>query len=166
MRIRSKRFLVFAAIVGSCVGCDQATKQLAIEHLRGAPGFTYLGDVIRLQYAENTGVLLGLGGGLPASWRFALFVVANTTLLGFLAWGLGVQRTASRLQFAAIALLVAGGVGNLIDRVLQDGVVTDFLNVGIGPVRTGIFNVADVAITVATGLLLWSGWRMRDATAH
>ena len=55
----------------------------------------------------------------------------------------------------ALALIVAGGVGNLIDRMTSSGgVVIDFLNLGIGPVRTGVFNVADMAITGAFFLLL------------
>jgi hypothetical protein len=51
-----------------------------------------------------------------------------------------------------VALVLAGGIGNLIDRVLHDGLVTDFLNLGIGSIRTGIFNVADMALT--TGALV------------
>ena len=43
--------------------------------------------------------------------------------------------------------ILAGGIGNLIDRILNNGLVTDFINVGIGPLRTGIFNVADIAFT-------------------
>jgi signal peptidase II len=55
---------------------------------------------------------------------------------------------------AAVALLFAGGVGNLIDRITSGGSVVDFINLGIGSVRTGIFNVADVAITVGVLILL------------
>jgi signal peptidase II len=54
----------------------------------------------------------------------------------------------------SVALIVGGGVSNLIDRMRYGGYVVDFLNVGIGPVRTGIFNVADMAIMV--GVVLWA----------
>ena len=54
----------------------------------------------------------------------------------------------------AMVLIAAGGMGNLVDRVLRDGRVIDFMNLGLGPVRTGIFNVADVQIMVGLGLLL------------
>jgi len=50
--------------------------------------------------------------------------------------------------------LLAGGIGNLIDRLFHNGLVIDFLNVGIGPIRTGIFNVADMAIMAGFGILL------------
>jgi signal peptidase II len=66
-------------------------------------------------------------------------------------------------QFVALGLLLAGGVGNLIDRINQNGHVTDFLNVGIGPVRTGIFNVADMAIMAGAGLLFWLSFRQEQA---
>jgi signal peptidase II len=53
-----------------------------------------------------------------------------------------------------MVLIAAGGMGNLVDRVLREGRVIDFMNLGLGPVRTGIFNVADVQIMVGLGLLL------------
>ena len=56
-----------------------------------------------------------------------------------------------------MALVVGGGLGNLVDRVMREGAVVDFLNVGIGPVRTGIFNMADVFIVAGVSfLVLWS----------
>ena len=53
-----------------------------------------------------------------------------------------------------MALFLAGALSNLIDRIAV-GSVIDFLNVGIGPLRTGIFNVADVAIMAGAGCLFW-----------
>jgi len=55
-------------------------------------------------------------------------------------------------------LFLAGGASNLVDRIAM-GTVIDFLNIGFGPVRTGIFNVADVAIMAGIGLLLLEHWR-------
>ena len=51
-----------------------------------------------------------------------------------------------------VALLIAGGGSNWLDRITR-GSVIDFLNVGIGPVRTGVFNVADVAIVMGVALI-------------
>jgi signal peptidase II len=61
-----------------------------------------------------------------------------------------------------VALLFAGGVGNLIDRVTSGGSVVDFINLGIGLVRAGIFNVADVAITVGALILLSAALRRQS----
>ena len=61
-----------------------------------------------------------------------------------------------------MAFFVAGGGSNLVDRALH-GAVVDFLNVGIGPLRTGIFNVADMAIMLGAALLVVEGWRGGDS---
>lgn len=58
------------------------------------------------------------------------------------------------LSAAAWSLVLSGGIGNLLDRVLHDGRVIDFMNVGIGSLRTGIFNMADVCITIGVSLLV------------
>ncbi len=55
----------------------------------------------------------------------------------------------------AWSLVLSGGLGNLVDRIINDGRVIDFMNIGIGSLRTGIFNVADVCITVGVVLLVF-----------
>jgi signal peptidase II len=59
----------------------------------------------------------------------------------------------------AILLFIAGGIGNLIDRMMHNGTVVDFINVGIGPLRTGIFNIADITIMGGAALLLFTTFR-------
>ena len=70
----------------------------------------------------------------------------------------------SRLAGVGLVLFVAGGLSNLVDRIAI-GSVIDFLNIGIGPIRTGIFNVADVAIMLSMVLLLADRYRARRASA-
>ncbi len=159
MRLARKRLfhLAVVAMVLATIGCDRATKRLAVEHLAGSPGQQYLGDTVRLQYVENRGAFLGLGSGLPERARTGLFAVGTGLLLA------GVVAAAVRYRargplLSALALLWAGGVSNLVDRVAR-GSVVDFLNVGIGPLRTGIFNVADMAILFGCALLLVHGTR-------
>jgi signal peptidase II len=132
----------------ACVGCDQATKEIAKEHLRGADVISFFGDTIRLQYAENTGAFLGIGSSLSEGTRNLAFTVIVGVVLTALLVYLLVANTLSRYTTIALSLICAGGFGNLIDRVAYGGYVVDFLNIGIGGLRTGIFNVADVAIMV------------------
>jgi signal peptidase II len=146
--------LIPAIVLFSCIGCDQWTKSLATEHLRQAPAMSFLGDTLRIQYAENPGAFLGAGSKLPPSARFALLVVINGVFLALIAALVVLKRPAGRGQHLAVVLLLAGGIGNLIDRLFHNGLVIDFLNVGIGPVRTGIFNVADMAIMAGFGILV------------
>ena len=65
----------------------------------------------------------------------------------------------------AVALLLAGGIGNLLDRLFHGGLVIDFLNMGIGPLRTGIFNVADMAIMAGFALLFLQSGNKSESLA-
>jgi signal peptidase II len=55
----------------------------------------------------------------------------------------------------ALAFVVGGGIGNLLSRLLNEGRVIDFINIGFGPLRTGTFNVADMAIMAGVGALVY-----------
>jgi signal peptidase II len=66
-------------------------------------------------------------------------------------------------QVGSYSLIASGGFSNWIDRARFDGVVVDFMNMGLGPVRTGVFNVADIAILVGIGLLFVHSSRLEKA---
>jgi signal peptidase II len=148
------RWGALLAILLCCVGCDQMTKEIARSHLQGQPEQRYLADTFRLVYAENPGAFLGLGGQLPPRARWLLLVVVNTLVALGIAVMLLWHSKMPAVRTLACALLLGGAIGNLIDRVRFDGLVIDFMNLGIGPLRTGIFNVADVAISVGAVLLI------------
>ena len=163
---RLRRMVLLLAIMLACVGCDQASKVAARAQLRHGPVISLLGDTLRLQYIENPGAFLGLGGSLSDGVRHALFVVGVGVAVALLvAYALvRAARHGSLFQMVALALVCGGGVGNLIDRIVRDGRVVDFLNVGVGPLRSGIFNVADVVLLAGAALLVWSGREARDVT--
>jgi signal peptidase II len=153
MQRRAGSRAAVAAAVFSTIGCDRVTKHAAIANLAEAPWRSFLGDVVRIGYAENTGGLLGLGSGLPPTARTAIFTLGTGLLMLGVAV-LAVRRRWTGIPLLGVAFFLAGGTSNWIDRVTR-GSVVDFLNIGIGPIRTGIFNVADVAIFVGLGLVLW-----------
>jgi signal peptidase II len=149
--------LVFCVLL-SCVGCDQAAKRLAQQSLASSPPISLFNGTVRLELAENRGAFLSLGEGLPEAARYLLFVVlVSGVLIATLAFTLR-ARGAHPAQLLALSLLTGGGIGNLIDRIAHHGLVVDFVSVGLGPLRTGIFNLADTAITVGF-LLLLLPWR-------
>ena len=137
------------------IGCDQVTKGIARETLAAVQPISFVNDAFRLTYAENTGVFLGMGKGLPEGLRFGLFTVAVGLVLCFILVDTLRRDGIDRGRLTAITMILAGGFGNLIDRVVNDGVVIDFMNMGIGGLRTGIFNVADVLITTGAILFLF-----------
>jgi signal peptidase II len=142
---RKLQALGWAAVV--CVGLDQATKQWAVQSLKGLPMTSYLGDVFRLQYAENSGAFLSLGAGLSSSARFWLLSVSVFGLLAVATAFLMKARDLKGYQELCLAAAITGGFSNWIDRVFRtEGRVVDFLNVGVGNLRTGIFNIADMGI--------------------
>ncbi|WP_010585344.1 signal peptidase II [Schlesneria paludicola] len=141
-----RRLLLSAFILMSCVGCDQATKVIASQTLRDAAPMSFLSDTIRFQYALNPGGFLSLGHNLPDAIRPWLFVLTNVCLMVGILVFLTFRRTFDQRLYIAVLFILAGGIGNLIDRVSNHGLVTDFINLGIGPLRTGIFNVADMAV--------------------
>jgi signal peptidase II len=110
------------------------------------------------------------GQNFPNIWREILLTHIPTLVLIAGVLLLLAFRRVPTLDWIGYGFLIGGGTGNLIDRHLT-GSVTDFLNVGMGPIRTGIFNMADVSILVGIGLLIfkeairraWSGIRWREA---
>ncbi len=155
---RGNRIILIVAIVTIGLVLDHASKLWAIQSLKDTGGHSYLGDVFRLQYAENTGAFLSLGSALSASLRFWLLTGLNSIILGIVAVVLMTRKSLLPSMVWALSLILSGGVGNLIDRIFRDGRVVDFMNMGIpwGPiqVRTGIFNVADVAIMLGLFIIL------------
>ena len=147
------------------VGCDRVTKHLAATHLIDKPTQSYFADTLRLEYAENSGAFLSMGSGLPAPVRFAVFRVGvGIALLALLLVAL--KRHWTGLLLCGATLIFSGGVSNLVDRIVRDRVV-DFASVGLGGLRTGIFNVADIAIMLGgIFIVLGSGERAEKGLAN
>ena len=152
--VRFKRDVLILLLLDGCVGCDQLTKDVAQQYLASEPPRSWLHDTVRLEYAENTGAFLSLGSGLSEWLRTIFFRVFPALWLIGLAIFLFVDKQMPPLSVMAWSFVLSGGIGNLLDRLLHDGRVIDFMNVGIGSLRTGIFNVADVCITMGLSLLV------------
>ena len=148
------RLLVVTTLLFGCVGCDQLTKSFARAHLSPGVVASYAHDTVRIVYTENIGAFLSIGESLSHAARTALFqggvgLIVLGLVLAALMW-----RRLGPPQIVALSLIAASGLGNLIDRLIHDGRVTDFLNLGLGQLRTGIFNVADVVGVVGAVMLL------------
>ncbi len=162
---RPARLIVILVVIVVLLAIDLWTKRIAVAALSDGTSHEYLGGLFRLHYAENEGAFLSLGAALPPAWRTAIFVGLSGALVLGLLFHLFVDGRARAWRVVAMAMIVAGGIGNIIDRV-QLGVVRDFMVVGVGPVRTGVFNVADLAITTGViAIALASLWPRRHAAS-
>jgi signal peptidase II len=157
MRVRTKAVLI-SLILCSCVGCDQLVKTAAQVHLPSSHPVYLLGDLFRFQYSKNTGAFMGLGAGLPSTVRFwSLTISVGIVLAGMLGFVCASREISHPLSILGVSLLLGGGFSNLLDRLFNDGAVVDFVSMGVGNLRTGVFNLADVAIMAGAGMLLaWS----------
>lgn len=147
MSTRLKVFL-FCLICVAFIGADRWTKQLAKEHLMYSQPKSYFHDTFILEYVENTGAALSFGDSLPQPFSFWLLSILPLAVIVLLfVYVMRQLNDFSTFKLFCFAMIIAGGLGNIIDRIIYDRHVTDFMNMGIGDLRTGIFNVADVCIT-------------------
>jgi signal peptidase II len=133
---------------------DQLTKAVFKQILTPGEVVSLFSGSLLVFPTYNHGAFLSLGAEMSDSTRNIIFVYGVLAILaGLLVWLLRSPKLA-RVEVIAIACILGGGLSNLLDRCVYDGRVFDFLNMGIGHFRTGIFNVADVGIMLGVGLLL------------
>ncbi len=162
------KIILFCTCCLAFISCDRITKDLAKEHLKDKAAHTYLHDSFRLLYVENTGAALSLGDDLPAAASFWLLSILPLLFLAGLAfYTLKNLQQMGPMKIFSLAMIFSGGIGNIIDRIVYDRHVTDFMNVGIGNVRTGIFNVADICVTAGViGLLVFYNDNKKSTAAE
>jgi signal peptidase II len=150
------KVLLFCLTSVMFIGCDRITKNLAKEHLMFRAPISYFHNTVRLEYVENTGAAMSLGDQLSKPLSFWLLsIIPLIFLLSLFTYAIIKMAELSLLKTLSFSLIIAGGLGNIIDRILFDRHVTDFMNIGIHNLRTGIFNFADVCVTAGViGLLL------------
>jgi len=146
---KMKRWILIMIIIAAVITADQITKELAREYLADSPTISYLGNLFLLHYAENDGAFLSMGSNWPAPLRMILLTIIPVIFLFILLFVVLFSREMDIWTTIAFALILGGGLSNMWDRLVNNGFVVDFMNMGIGSLRTGIFNVADMAITTA-----------------
>ena len=160
-QIRKKNLMFCNALIMLLIILDQLTKAIAIRYLLGKPVISFLAGFVQFEYAENRGAFLSLGANLSEEMRTWIFVFGVVGILAFCAYSLWKFAHEGWSAFA-FSLLIAGGMGNLIDRVSQ-GYVVDFVHMGFSNwLRTGVFNVADMAISLGVVILLIRTYLKKD----
>src|ERR1700760_918545 len=114
------RLAVTGLTLLGCVGCDQGTKHTARAFLSLGDAHSFLGDGMRLVLAENPGAFLSMGASLPPTSRLWLFTAAVGLVLAVLV-AVALFARLTLFESFAVALIAGGGIGNLIDRIANDG---------------------------------------------
>ncbi len=153
MTFNLKRILLVLSIILVSVALDQWTKQLAVTHLKHHTDIEYLNGMFKFTFAENTGAFLSLGANSSEGVRNVALKALPLILLIVLFFYVLFSNTLNRWQIIAFSFVLGGGISNIYDRLLYHKVV-DFMNIGIGELRSGIFNVADMSIMAGLFLLL------------
>lgn len=128
---------------------DFLSKRAVLAHeevLRGK--VRVLGELVRFIYVRNPGSAMGL---FPVGrWTLVAVSLAATV---FIVWLYRTTPATLKVRRAAMAAILGGALGNLVDRVFYGGLVVDFIDLGIGSHRFYTFNVADIAVSLGGALL-------------
>lgn len=135
--------VVSLLVVGALVAADQLIKVLVTNVLPGAGVVTVIPGLLDFRYVQNFGAAFGMMAG--KTW---FFLIATSVVCAVLIAGLFVYKKHNWMSYTASILIVAGGVGNLIDRIVNEGhFVTDYIHVSFFP---PVFNFADILVTLGT----------------
>ena len=157
-RPKASTLLPFLGILIATAGCDHVAKQVAVASLDVPRQFSLAGAVLHLEVTTNVGAFLNLGESLPEWVRSVVFLALVPAVVVWLCARLLAGSHVPRGVVLGLGLLAGGGLSNWVDRLLNGGAVTDFMVFGIGPLHTGVFNMADVAVMAGSGILLLSAW--------
>lgn len=147
-----RRFYFLIAL--GVLALDRFTKRLVAKDISLHDSITVIKRVFYITHAENHGAAFGLFNDSPAPWKIALLVMFSIVALVIVSVLLWRSSHVMTVTAVGLSLILGGALGNLWDRVLN-GKVVDFLLVYIGSYEWPAFNVADSAIVVGAGLLVY-----------
>lgn len=157
--------LLPALLSAALIVADQLTKSWIVANVPiNTIASRYMGDFLWIVHARNLGIAFSIGDSASKALRILLFIIIPAGfIIGAIVFS-AISRKLSLLQRYAIALIVAGGLGNLIDRIFRPEGVVDFISFSLfgilGLDRFPTFNIADTSITIGASILLISGFLM------
>ncbi|MGK0494265.1 MAG: signal peptidase II [Maribacter sp.] len=147
------RFYTVALVLLN-ISCDQISKEVVRKNVVNRDYIELVADHLILTNVENTGAMLGFGASFPPVIKIILLQIIPIVVLMVLLYRVLTKKTIGRWPVFAFALVIGGGIGNLIDRIVY-GSVTDFFQIRLGFLKTGIFNMADVSISIGVVMILF-----------
>lgn len=144
-----------SVIIVIAIVLDQITKALAVQYLEPVGTFPLIKGVFHLTYVENDGAIGGIFGGST------IFFVAATVIISVLFIIAIIKFNPCLFDKVAMAFIIAGGLGNMLDRFFRNGVVVDFFDFRL--INFYVFNVADIFVTVGIIMLVVSTLFMKKS---
>jgi signal peptidase II len=143
---RKNQIILTLIILASNILLDRITKILATYYLEGKDAIYLFYNTVILKYAENTGAFLSVGSEWPDYAKYIALIIIPILVCLYGLYYCAFKLTDKKTVIVFVCI-IGGGLGNLIDRLFNNFTVVDFLNFGIGSLRTGILNVADMSVT-------------------
>jgi len=148
---KTKRVVVLLAVI---VVVDQATKVIVDRSMALYQSIAIVDGFFSLTYVRNTGAAFGIFAGSAEIFRRPFLIVVSLVAIGFIFTMLRRLPDNEKGLITALAFIVGGAIGNLIDRLIY-GEVIDFLDCYLGSYHWPAFNVADSFITIGVGLTIY-----------
>lgn len=144
------------------IGCDQISKKIVRKNVDDTAYIEVIDNHFILTNVENTGAMLGFGQHLSPFLKIIFLQAIPVIVLFILLFRILRKSDTDKWLTVAFACVIGGGIGNLIDRIAH-GSVTDFFLIKLGFLKTGIFNMADVSVTMGVVLLLFLSLRIKKS---
>jgi len=139
------------------IAIDQISKVIVRNTLTFREEVNVIGDYFQLIWVENKGAFLGMGSDMDPTLRLIFLLILPTLVLGYVIYYIIKTKELDKLSLIAFCCIAGGGIANVFDRIAF-GQVTDFFFINLGGVfKTGIFNIADLSVTIGMVMLLFSG---------
>jgi len=159
---RKKRNLLITIIIFLSIALDQISKIWVRNNFESSIENSIIGDVFTLIKVENTGAFLGMGSELSETLRILLLIVLPVIVLISITIYTYIEKSLDKISIIGFSLIIGGGIGNIFDRIVY-GSVTDFLYLNFGGIfKTGIFNIADLSVTIGMILILFSSLKKKN----
>lgn len=160
------RNLFITLLIAFNIAIDQITKVIVRNNMvEGARGkIDVIKDYFELIWVENKGAFLGMGSDMNPTLKLIFLLVLPTLVLIYVIYYIVKTKELDRLSLIAFCCIIGGGIANVFDRIAY-GEVTDFFFIRItDTLKTGIFNVADLSVTMGMIMLLFSGFSKKKKT--
>jgi signal peptidase II len=154
--MRDSRLALWLALACLVIALDQLSK-IWVEQALPLGASVYVAPVFDLVHVRNTGAAFSFLAG-ASGWQREFFLLVGVAASIWIVWMLARAARDQAMFCTALALILGGALGNVIDRV-RLGAVVDFLHFHWGPHYWPAFNVADSAITCGAALLLLDAFR-------